>query len=218
MPRRLRNEIWWLSAILLLTLVVRLSPLRAAPLVLHLKNGDRLTGNLVSENTNSVSIATPYLGTVQVPLGEISRRDQLPETPAVTVPVKAPGVSTNAPPAAATNAPPAAPAPVVQKAPAAKPPLTPANPEATSIASTPKYWKHDLRFGLNTRYATKDSQEILLSAKSTYGKPPFRHILDASFRYGEIEGVLSANSVTGSEKTEYQLSPKTYLFGLVGGE
>src|SRR5262249_38950983 len=58
---------------------------------------------------------------------------------------------------------------------------------------------------------------ILLLAKSTYGKAPFRHIFDANFKYGKIEGVVSANSVAGSEKTEYQLSPKTYLFNLIGG-
>ena len=175
----------------------------AAPLVLHLKNGDRLSGHLLSESTNSVTLSTPYLGNISVPLAEIAKREIAPEPPA-----------TNTPPKSVGPAP--APVPNAAKTPQPKPPLTPTNPEATPIASTPSLWKHDLRFGLNMRYAAKDSQEILAIAKSTYGKAPFRHILDASFKYGKIEGVVSANSAAGSEKTEYQLSPKTYLFNLVG--
>ncbi|MGZ8940538.1 MAG: DUF481 domain-containing protein, partial [Limisphaerales bacterium] len=83
--------------------------------------------------------------------------------------------------------------------------------------STPSYWKHDLRFGVNLRYATKDSHEFLSILKSTYGKAPFRHIFDVNFKYGRVEDALAANSLAASEKTEYQLSPKSYVFGLIGG-
>ncbi|HTG44677.1 MAG TPA: DUF481 domain-containing protein, partial [Verrucomicrobiae bacterium] len=82
---------------------------------------------------------------------------------------------------------------------------------------TPKAWKHDVRFGLNMRYADKDAQEFLVISKSTYGKQPFRHIFDVNFKYGKTEGTLVANTLAGSEKTEFQLSPKTYIFGLAGG-
>jgi putative salt-induced outer membrane protein len=67
------------------------------------------------------------------------------------------------------------------------------------------------------RYADKDSQEFLTILKSTYGKAPFRHIFDVSLKYGEVEGVVSANSLGASEKTEYQLTPRAYLFNLIGG-
>lgn len=202
MQKRLRNDLWRLPAILLLVLVVHLARSHGAQVILHLKNGDRLTGSVISESTNSVTLSTPLFGNVSVPLGEIVRSEALND-------VKL----TNAPPAQSTNSTNTAPAtPPAPK----KPPLSPANPEATPIASTPKYWKHDVRFGMNTRYATKDSQEILVLGKTTYAKPPFRHIFDGSLKYGRIEGVVSANSVAGSEKTEYQLSPKTYLFNLIG--
>ena len=32
-----------------------------------------------------------------------------------------------------------------------------------------------------------------------------------------MEGALAANSLSASEKTEYQLNPRTYIFNLIGG-
>jgi hypothetical protein len=205
MRSRLRNDGWRLAVFFLLVLAFA-GRTYAESFVLQLKNGDRVTGKILSESTNSVTLTTPFFGTIQVPFDQIVRRDQLPEVTGTNTPPKVASASTNAPRGPAHSAMPAA----------HHPPMSPANPEATPIASTPKYWKHDLRFGLNTRYAAKDSQEILIIGKSTYGKAPFRHIFDAKFQYGTIEGVVSANSVTGAEKTEYQLSPKTYLFNLLG--
>jgi putative salt-induced outer membrane protein YdiY len=213
-----RSDTWWIAAILLVALLLRGAALEAAPVIIHLKNGDRLTGDLLVETTNTVTLRTPLFGQVQVPLTEISRRETPPEQARATN-VVAVVPATNTVAAAPSPTPLAAPAPTVptKKAAEPKPPLNPANPEAAPIASTPNYWKHDLRFGLNMRYATRDSQEVHAAAKSTYGKPPFRHIFDVNFKYGKTDGVTSANSVAGSQKTEYQLSPKTYLFSLVGG-
>ena len=205
----LRNDLWWLRAIPLLLVIAALASNQAAQVILHLKNGDRLTGKIVSDTTNSVVLATPFFGTVPVPLGEITKREILPEPP--------PGGDNLSPTTTATtNNATAGLAPSLHPAPGPKPPLAPANPEAAPISAATNFWKNDVRFGLNTRYAAQNSQEILLVGKTTYTHPPWRHLFDASFKYGTIEGVLSANSVLGSEKTEYQLSPKTYLFNLVG--
>jgi len=205
------NNFWlrsapWL-ALLILALEMGGSSARAAQLILHLKNGDRLTGTLSEENTNRVVLTTPYLGKVEVPLGEIARRESLPEPPPAAVSAPAPAA-------------PATPQPLPvepKKAKNTKGPMSPGNPEAMTIAATPSHWKHDLRLGLNLRYSAKDSQEFWAGYKSTYGKQPLRHIFDLNFRHGRTEGILSANSLAGSGKTEYQLSPKTYWFGLAGG-
>ncbi len=235
MLKKRLSDLWSLPAITLWVLLLA-SPAAAQNVIVHLKNGDRITGRVLSENTNSVTV-TNFLGRIQIPLAEVARREVLPEPAPAPAPAAAPvtntlsTASTNAPTAPttttniaststnavpATNAAPAGATPAIAKK-EAKPPMTPANPEATPIAATPSYWKHDLRFGLNMRYADSDSQEFLTILKSTYGKPPFRHIFDANFKYGEVEGVLSANSLAASEKTEFQLSPKTYLFNLIGG-
>ena len=221
MLKKRLSDSWALAAFIILMFLTA-APAAAQEVVLHLKNGDRLSGRLVSENTNAITLTNVFLGTLRVPLNEINRREVLPAPasppPSTNVTMTVPA-GTNAPAAAApagTNVVKAAPPPEIKKK-EPKPPLSPANPEATPIASTPSAWKHDIRFGLNMRYADKDSQEFLTIAKSTYGKQPFRHIFDVNFKYGQVEGVLSANSLTGSEKTEYQLSPKAYVFGLVGG-
>ena len=201
------SDVWSALAVVALALLLQ-APAAGQDVIVHLKNGDRLTGRFLSETTNSVRLTNSFLGNFEVPLSEISRRE-------VVVPPAAP-IVTNAPPVVppittSTNAVVAVP----PKEP--KPPLSPANPEATPIASTPSYWKHDLRFGVNLRYATKDSHEFLSILKSTYGKAPFRHIFDVNFKYGRVEDALAANSLAASEKTEYQLSPKSYVFGLIGG-
>lgn len=216
MLKKRLSDAWWLPAVLL---IVLLASFRAAgqSIIIHLKNGDRVSGQILSEGGNSLKLTNRFLGSVEIPLAEISRREVITETgtdetrkgtAAVSAPSTNIVVGTNIV-VITTNAPPPAPPP--------KPPLTPANPEATPIATTPSHWKHDLRFGLNLRYATKDSHEFLTILKSTYGKAPFRHIFDVNFKYGRVEGALSANSLTASEKTEYQLTPKSYVFNLIGG-
>jgi putative salt-induced outer membrane protein YdiY len=209
-----------------------LAPARADKIILELKDGSRVNGRFLSETNGFVTFTNALFGLVKVPLAEISKQERLPDPPPPAAPAPAAAASTNQPapaiaaaapstnspaakpaPSAGTNSTAAVPAPK-KKEPAE--PMRPANPEATPIASTPRYWKHDLRFGLNLRYSSRDSQDFSATAKSTYGKAPFRHIFDLNFRYGELDGNVSANSLTGSEKTEYQLSPKTYLFNVVG--
>ena len=201
------SDAWSLLAIVSLALLLS-APAAGQGVILHLKNGDRISGRIVTESTNSVRLTNNFLGSFEVPLGEISRREVVPPSaPLTNAPVVA-GTSTNV----------VTPSPNVAAAPKpAKPPMSPANPEATPIASTPSNWKHDLRFGVNLRYATTDSHEFLSILKSTYGKQPFRHIFDVNFKYGRVEGALSANSLAASEKTEYQITPKSYVFNLIGG-
>jgi putative salt-induced outer membrane protein YdiY len=211
MLKKRLSDAWWLLAVVLFVLLLA-SPAGAQSIVIHLKNGDRVSGRIVSESTNTVRLTNQFLGSIEVPLAEISKREVMP-APALPAVTNAPAVVTTK---SATNVVTAS-TNVAAAAPPPKPPLSPANPEATPIASTPSYWKHDLRFGVNLRYATKDSHEFLSILKSTYGKPPFRHIFDVNFKYGRVEGALAANSLAASEKTEYQLTPKSYVFSLIGG-
>src|SRR5437868_2714478 len=90
-------------------------------------------------------------------------------------------------------------------------------PKTEEKPKGPKLWNTELQFGLNLRYSTKDQQEYLVLAKSTYAKPPFRHIFDYNFNYGRTEGIISGDKMVASEKTEFDLSKKTYIFSLLGG-
>jgi len=204
MVKRSPNDLWWPWPIIFLLLIWIQVGAFAEKIIIHLKNGDRLTGQILSENTNEVTLTTTLFGTVKVPVAEISKR----ETIAEPAPATATNTSTNAPATVSTTS---------TNALAKNAPVKPANLEAQPIAATPRNWEHQLQFGLSLRYSTVDQQEFLVIAKSTYAKDRFRQIFDLNFSYGETEGVPSANRLTTSEKSEYQLSKKAYVFGLAGG-
>lgn len=201
MPKRKRTGSQWVFSVCALFLVSICPRALAADFVLHLKNGDRLTGAITSETAAEVVFKT-RLGTVKIPPGEISKREPVPETAA---PAEDPLITSNT---VKSAAPPAAPATNVVSAPA------PAAPAVKPPA--PKHWNLDLQFGLNLRYSTREQQEMLAIGKYTYGKEKLRETLDYNFTYGRTEGIRSANRMSGASKTEYDLSPQVYLFGLGG--
>src|SRR5437868_6717236 len=46
--------------------------------ILHLRNGDRIKGSILSENTNAVTLSTVWIKELAVPLAEIEKREILP--------------------------------------------------------------------------------------------------------------------------------------------
>lgn len=234
MPSRLPIKlcsapILWLCLIASIALTIR----GAEKHILHLKSGDRVSGEIVSEDSSRVVLTNSLYGTITVPLAEISKREQLPSPTPVPQPAPVVTPSTNAlvvtPPSTNTpmatnvvsvptaNATTNAPAALPKKSDPKKEPIAPANPEAQPIAATPNFWKHEVEFGLSLRYSTKDQQDYLIRAKSTYGKAPMRHLFEYNFNYGKTDGEVSADRMSGSEKSEYQFSKKTYVFNLIGG-
>jgi len=215
--RRLRWPLWLALLLFLPSLV------RADTIILHLKNGDRLAGTIVSEDTNRVLLATSWIKELAVPLSAIERRETVPAAapapaPVVApVPPKAPAVAEQkpAPPPATTNAPPAKPAaPVVAATP---PPPKPKPPG-------PKLWKAEIKLGADFLYAAKDTQNYYGRLKLTYARPYpdnpkqfFRNILDYSVDYGRTEDVVSSDRMEGSDKTDFDIGhQKFYVYNLGG--
>ena len=172
----------------------------AKDVIIFLKNGDRVTGAITAESPTEVTLQTGALGKVVVPVGQILKREE------VVTPAAASGSSTNT--VAKTTS---------TNAPAASKTATPTAPAVATKPKEPKHWNTELQFGLNLRYTTKDQQEALVIAKSTYAKNHFREILDYNFTWGKTEDTQTANKMSGSSKTEYDLTPKWYVFGLAGG-
>lgn len=202
MPKRKRNpNLLWLSRLIFLAFFAIAS--QAADVIIHLRNGDRVTGAIEAETATEVTIRSGTLGKIVIPVGEILRREGV-TTPAPTTNT----VTTGAPatPAPTTNAV-AVTAPTPSPAPAPAPVVKPPKP---------KRWNSEFQFGVNLRYTTKDQQEALVIAKSTYANGRFREILDYNFSWGETEGIQSANRMFGSAKSEWDITPKIYLFGLAG--
>ena len=71
----------------LLFLLSALVPVWAETVVLYLKNGDRLAGTIVAEDTNRVVLTTSWIKELRVPVAAIERREQ---TSAEAAPPKSP--------------------------------------------------------------------------------------------------------------------------------
>jgi hypothetical protein len=176
--------------------------------IIHLANGDRLTGTIVSENATNLLLDAGLLGKVSVPVSQISKREPLnppASLPAPKTPPSSTGpVATNT--AASTLANPI-PANVSQV------PVTPAD---APKPPRPKEWNTELQLGMNLRYSTADASEYLAALKSTYAHDKVRQTFDYNFTYGKTEQIISANRMIGSSKTDLDLSKRIYLYNLGG--
>jgi hypothetical protein len=202
MPKRpsVKPQLSCVCALALL-LLFSVCPAEAADFILHLKNGDRLTGAIQSETPTNLVLQTKSFGAVKIPLAEIKKREAI-----VPLPTEDPLLTANT---VATNTPPAAP-------PKTNIVAAPTLPPAPVKVEGPKNWNVDLQFGLNLRYSAREQREMLAIGKYTYATNGFRQAFDYNFTYGRTDGIESANRMNGSSKTEWDLSPKWYLFGLAG--
>jgi len=213
---------WWLALLFLFP-----SLLRADTIILHLKNGDRLAGTIVSEDTNRVVISTSWIKELSVPLSAIVRREVV-ATPAIATAPPATNVvtATNAPPAAAPK-----PAPTVAEQKPAVPPTTNAPAAKSTLAAAPppkpkgpKPWKAEIKLGADFLSAAKDTQNYYGRVKLTYAQPYkdspkqfFRNITDYSVDYGRTEDVVSSDRMEGSNKTDFDIGHRKFYIYNQGG-
>lgn len=207
----------------------------------RLRNGDRITGNIISENTNQVVISNVWTKELIIPLAEIQAREIL--TPPLVTITNAPiVVATNSPVITATNAPVvvATNAPVVAKtepAPAAKPVVAP----KPIKPKTPSSWHGDVAVGADVGFSKTRRELYHGRFKITYAPVAetgsnsvsrlidrFRNTFDYNAAYGTVtvddgnggsETRLSANRMDGSSKTDFDLGSerRVFVYNLFGG-
>ncbi len=187
-PDRFPGLVCWV----LLAGLLPLQLLLGQPATLHLRNGDRLTGTIATEDTNRVIIVTSWGKEIEIPVSEIVKRE---EAAAPAPPVPAP----------ATNQ-------VAAPAPAPKP----SPPQEAVKPKPPKYWTGDIQLGADLLFSERNRQLYTGRAKVTYAQKSFRTIFDYIFSYGRTDGVLTANRMDGSIKTDFDVAPKVYVYNLVG--
>jgi putative salt-induced outer membrane protein YdiY len=177
--------------------LLSISSLPAQPAIVFLKNGDRVTGTVLSEDTNRITLSNLWSKEIIIPLSAISRREKIaPAIPALTVPpgvVQAPGTAS----AKGSNQL----AKGVAIAPGARP-------------AAAKHWAGDIQLGTDLGYSEKQHQNYTAHAKITYAKDKFRHVLEYDFAYGRTEGVTSTDRMDGSSKIDYDYTPRWYVYSL----
>jgi putative salt-induced outer membrane protein YdiY len=173
----------------------------AVSVVVSLRNGDRITGELLAQETNRVVIATSWAGTLALPIETIG------------------GVQTASGEKVSltTAAPPQAPKPVQVVAAASAPAV--AKPKPAPAPAPPKRVRTNVQLGSNLAFGARDSQTLYTRVKSTYEKPYpsdakkfFRTTADYTADYGKTEGVESANRMSGGFKADLDLGERSYAY------
>ena len=169
-----------------------------ASVILFLKNGDRVAGDIVSEDTNHVVLTNSWAGNLSVPVSAIQKREDQPDSAP-----KAPAVA------------------LTKKNPA--PPNTPNNKKAESPAKkdAPKYWKANVKLGTDLAFGATDRQHYYSRVGLTYTRPyksepkkSFRTILNGGVDFGKTDGKTSTDRMDGSAKTDFDLSERFFVYGL----
>jgi len=206
---------WRLRAVAALFLLTGLAGVVYADntVVFKLKNGDRVTGKIISEDTNQVIVASAWVKQLAIPLSQIVHRE--------VVPTPSSFASTNLAGARGTNAPPAVPSTnIVGNAKGAT--NVPAGALTTTVLRPAlpqlKTGLHgDLQVGVDLNQAAVSRHLYYGRTKLTYATNHFRGIMDFSASYGVEQAVVSENKMDGTVKTDYDITKHTYLYNIGGG-
>jgi putative salt-induced outer membrane protein YdiY len=181
----------------LILIAVFLSPhvsvLAAQDIVVQLRNGDRITGRLLAQETNHIVISTGWTKSLTLPISAINGFG----TPAGENLFAAPYT----PP----------------------PPIDPKTMEGSKPA-TKRALRGSVQIGSDIQYGARDREMVFARLKLAYEQPYkndpkkfFRTFGDYTADYGETENVKSANRMTWSVKTDFDLDDKAYIYNVAGG-
>jgi hypothetical protein len=179
---------------------------RAQTVIFHLKNGDRVSGVVESENADRVILKSPVAGKLKIPKSNIEKR----ETPAAPTTATAKPAATNPPPPVAT-----APKPSAATGGTNAVAVMPAAPSWWETAWLRPFltnWHGNLQLGMDLGFGTADHQTYYgnFSALHTYQR--LRNNLEYHAAYGFANSALSANRMDGAVKTDVDLGQKRRLY------
>lgn len=204
-------------------LLVLVSLAHAAPITLHLKNGDRITGEIVDESGQRIVLKSPLLGRIALSANEVVRREAVPVSPPK---VAAPAVASSKPAAVPPK-----------QTPNVLAGVTNGTPTKTGVsAGWLTAWAHPLltnwhgtvQLGMDLGFGTADRQTFYANASLNHSVDRFRNSLNLRSAYGIAEAPVSAsapdgsvqtaNSFEGLFKTDFDLGQrrKVYLYHQIG--
>ncbi len=215
MHRRRRNNAEKAFAAAVSAALLASLSLRAEPVVLTLKNGDRISGELTAEDDSKVTVRSPVVGKLRIAKSEISRRER-PQAPAPVAAPPSAAVPVVAAAKTATPAPAGKPAASVAAAPAA----VPAGKLPGGIARyVPGWtrpfltnWHGNVQLGMDLGFGTTDRQTFYVNGSASHAWNRVRNLADFHVAYGSLNGVQSANRMDGSLKTDLDLGRSRRLY------
>ncbi len=201
--RRILNLFFHPIWVVVLLVCISFGRARAENIVLYLKNGDKITGFVVSEYTNRVVLSNNWVKELSVPLAEIDRQETALASGGTNL-------------LANTNA--------MAKIKAAK---------VVSGTTPPlfKNWKGEAEVGLDLVYSTSDQRtyhgRFKLSYERPYDSNPknfFRNTIDYSLEYGKTtqktggtnQTATSSDQMGASDKTSMDFDRHWYAYNLGG--
>jgi hypothetical protein len=214
-----RSKLWIVASALL-----AISNGSAQTVSLELKNGDRITGQILSETNNRVVLSNAWSKELSIPLAEITKRTTVAGP---TNTIAAAMATTNAPIAATTKTNP--------------PPKTNGVAMAKAVAATNmlfaspllKNWHGDIQAGVDLTFSERNRQVYNAKAKLTYAKNRFKTVLDYDMTYGRSQveeldastadpddthtiSTTDANRMNGAVKIDFDVTKKWYVYNLAG--
>ena len=182
-----------------------------APITVFLKNGDRITAEMVSENAERLVLKSSLFGELKVPKDQISRREPLP--PVSATGEKNPGATAaGGYKGAVTNAP---------------------GVRAYAVVDPRRYfpgwtrplatnWHGTIQLGVDLGFGTTDRKTFNANAAVNHAYDRFRNNLTYRAAYGTAEtpatattprsSLLTADSMEGLWKTDFDLGAKRKIY------
>jgi len=197
--------------------MLSLMPAMAEPMVVFLKNGDRLTGEITSENPRRIVLKTAATGRITIPREQV---DRVISAAAMAAAAKPP--DTNAP--AASTAPPTPVAVASAPKPAASPtasaaPSTLTNAPPVSEAWLPGWltgswtnWHGNIQLGANLGLGTTDRHALFANASASKKWGRTTSLLNYNINYGVANDVVNANRMAGTSKIDVEVNENRRLY------
>ncbi len=184
----------------------------AATVVLHLRNGDRISGELVRENDERLVVKSSSAGKVSVPKSEIVGRES-PDAPA-------PGPTPTPTPATAPSAATTTPSPAPTHATVVPAPVPPPPPPTLSLLGVPTgwispfltNWHGNLGLGMNLGFGTTDRQSFYVNANAVHSWERLVNNISYNAAYGFVNQTEAANRMDGILKTDLFVDHRKKLY------
>lgn len=188
----------------------------AQDVILHLKDGDQISGVVISESTNNLVVSNRWAGVLSVPLKEIGQREiLLAGTPNHVADTNHLAGTNQVGSTNLTNA------TAIAK-------IAPLKPQPPAMTNLFKHWRGEAEVGLDLIYTTISQQNyhgrFKLSYEAPYRTKPllyFRNALDYSVEYGRTQGTngvseKSTDRMGASDKTTFDIRKRWYAYNLAG--